>query len=188
MIKKSLIILVLTSFFLTSCEEEALPKPKAFLRLAYNDANYQKTITDCPYTFEFSDKATARPNSKCWINIKYPKLKAALNITYRPVENNNLTELLKEAEKLTYKHSVKADLISSPKTYFNDEKRVYGSLIEVTGNAASPLQFHLTDSTKHFLTGALYFEVQPNYDSILPAIKHVEKDIKHLMETLEWRN
>ena len=65
---------------------------------------------------------------------------------------------------------------------------MYGALSEVTGNAASPLQFHLTDSTNHFITGALYFKVQPNYDSILPAVKYVEKDIKHLMETLEWKN
>ena len=59
---------------------------------------------------------------------------------------------------------------------------------EVTGNAASPLQFYLTDSIHHFVNGALYFEVQPNYDSILPAVKFIEKDIKHLMETLEWKN
>ena len=126
------------------------------------------------------------PNSKCWINIQYPSLKASLNLTYRPVENN-LKELLLESEKLTYKHSVKADGISA-QPYLNADKKVFGSLLEVTGNAASPLQFHLTDSTRHFITGALYFEVQPNYDSILPAIKYLEKDVKHLMETFEWKN
>lgn len=184
--QKLSILVILLSVFLYSCEEETMPKPKAFLRLAYNDANYQKITTDCPYSFEFSDNAKAKPNSKCWINIQYPKLKAALNITYRPVENN-LIELLKEAEKLTYKHSVKADNISA-QPYINTEKNKFGKLLEVTGNAASPMQFHITDSTKHFLTGALYFEVQPNYDSILPAIKYIEKDIIHLMETLEWKN
>lgn len=186
MFKKIFITLFISALLFTSCSEETMPKPKAFLRLAYNDASYQKINADCPYVFEFSDKAKANPNEKCWVNIQYPSLKAALNITYRPVENN-LIELLKEAEKLTYKHSVKADNISA-QPYINEEKNKYGKLLEVTGNAASPMQFHVTDSTKHFLTGALYFEVQPNYDSILPAIKHVEKDIKHLMETLEWKN
>lgn len=180
------ILLVTICLLLVSCNEETLPKPKAFLRLAYNDANYTKSESDCPYTFEFSEMANASPNTKCWINIRYPSLKASLNITYRPVENN-LKELFLESEKLTYKHSIKADGISA-QPYENTNKKVYGSLLEVTGNAASPLQFHLTDSTKHFITGALYFEVQPNYDSILPAIKYVEKDIKHLMETLEWKN
>ena len=171
---------------LTSCSEEIFPKPKAFLRLAYNEAAYQKITSDCPYIFEFSNKAVVQPNEKCWINISYPELKASLNITYRPIQNN-LRELLQESEKLTYNHAIKADGISA-KPFDNRVKKVYGALSEVTGNAASPLQFHLTDSSKHFITGALYFKVQPNYDSILPAVKYIEKDIKHLMETLEWSN
>tara|TARA_R110002073_G_scaffold57778_4_gene146740 strand:- start:156472 stop:157038 length:567 start_codon:yes stop_codon:yes gene_type:complete len=185
--KNLLLIAIIVALLSVSCtEEETLPKPKAFLRLAYNDVSYQKLTSDCPYTFEFSSDAIITPNSKCWVNISYPKLKAKLNLTYRPIENN-LMELLQESEKLTYNHAIKADGISA-QPYNNSTNKVYGSLSEVTGNAASSLQFHLTDSVKHFITAALYFEVQPNYDSILPAIKHVEKDMKHLMETLEWKN
>jgi len=143
---------------MTSCTEEIQPKPKAFLRLSYNDATYQKITSDCPYTFEFSNKAIVTPNEKCWINISYPTLKASLNITYRPVENN-LIELLKESEKLTYNHSIKADGISA-QPFDDATKKVYGALSEVTGNAASPLQFHLTDSTKHFITGALCSKIK----------------------------
>ena len=169
-----------------SCNEETLPKPKAFLRLTYENTEYKKISIDCPYTFEVSNDVKILYDKKCWITIEYPKLKASLNITYRPVENN-LKELLRESEKLTYNHAIKADGISA-KPYENIKKGKYGALSEVTGNAASPLQFHLTDSTKHFITGALYFKVQPNYDSIYPAIKYIEEDIKHLMETLEWKN
>ncbi len=183
---KIIIVSLAIGLFLTSCAEETLPKPKAFLRLAYNEASYQKVTSDCPYTFEFSKEAVVQPNEKCWVNISYPALKASLNITYRPVENN-LRELLQESEKLTYNHAIKADGISA-QPFDDATKKVFGALSEVTGNAASPLQFHLTDSTKHFITGALYFKVQPNYDSILPAVKYIEKDLKHLMETLEWRN
>ena len=167
-----------------SCQEESVPKPKAYLRLAYDQSQYIKTSSDCPYTFEISNLAKANFTDKCWINIEYPNLRATLNITYRSVENN-LIELLRESEKLTYNHAIRADGISSrPFEDLTEEK--YGSISEVTGNAASPLQFHLTDSAKHFLTGALYFRAQPNYDSILPAVKFLEKDIKHLMETLRW--
>jgi gliding motility-associated lipoprotein GldD len=186
-IGKESIVLVLVFFFLmTSCAEESLPKPKAFLRLSYDNAQYQKINTNCPYTFEFSSDVIVTTDSKCWLNITYPKLRASLNLTYRPIENN-LNELLQEAEKLTYNHAIKADGISAL-PFEDTEKNVYGSLSEVTGNAASPLQFHLTDSVQNFITGALYFNVQPNYDSILPAVKFIEKDIKHLMETLEWKN
>ena len=179
-------IFALLSLLLFSCSnEEYLPKPKAFLRLAYNDANYKSLTTNCPYTFEISDIAQADFNEKCWVNIKYPSLKAMLTITYRPVENN-LSELLQEAEKLTYNHTIKADNIIS-NNYENFNLKKYGTLREVIGNAASPLQFHLTDSTNHFLTGALYFDVKPNFDSIFPAVKHIEKDIEHIMETLSWK-
>ena len=175
---------LLIIFTFIACNEESLPKPKAFLRLNYDTTNYKSIHSGCPYIFELSNIANAEFNDKCWVNIKYPTLKATLNMTYRPVENN-LNELLRESEKLTYNHTIKADGISTL-PYENDDKQTFGSISEVTGNAASPIQFYLTDSTKHFITGALYFDVQPNYDSILPAVKYLEKDIKHLMETLEW--
>jgi gliding motility-associated lipoprotein GldD len=184
--KESIVLVIIFFFLVTSCAEETLPKPKAFLRLAYGDVQYQKINTNCPYTFEFSSDAIVTPDTKCWLNITYPKLKASLNLTYRPIENN-LKELLQESEKLTYNHAIKADGISAL-PFIDAKKNVYGSLSEVTGNAASPIQFHLTDSVQNFITGALYFKVQPNYDSILPAVKYIEKDIKHLMETLEWKN
>jgi len=107
-------------------------------------------------------------------------------MTYRPVENN-LKELLLEAEKLTFNHTIKADGISSA-PYVNAQKKVYGSIFEVTGNAASPIQFHVTDSSHHFITGAVYFNVQPNYDSIKPAINYLQKDIIRMIESLEWKD
>jgi len=119
-----------------------------------------------------------------WLKIKYPSLKASIDITYRPVENN-LEELLTDAEKLVFKHTLKAAQII-PKDFVNTEKRVFGSLYEITGNAASQIQFHITDSTKNFLKGSLYFYIKPNYDSILPAVNYIKKDIFNIIETLEW--
>ena len=107
-------------------------------------------------------------------------------MTYRPV-NDNLKELFLEAEKLTFNHAIKADGISSI-PYANKDKKVYGSIFEVTGNAASPLQFHVTDSVQNFITGAVYFNVQPNYDSIKPAISYLQKDIMRMIESMEWKN
>ena len=179
-------IVVLLTMSNASCKEDTLPKPKAQLRLEYKDADYKDLNSNCPYIFQYSTQATSRSNSKCWININYPKLNASINITYRPV-NNNLKELFREAEKLTFNHAIKADGISSV-PFENKRNKTYGAIYEVTGNAASPLQFHLTDSTKNFITGAVYFNVEPNYDSIVPAVKYLEKDLKHLMETLKWKD
>ncbi len=171
---------------LTSCNQNTLPKPKAQLRLEYPEPIYQNIQTNCPYIFQFSKQSIPKINSKCWVNIEYPKLNASINITYRPIDHN-LKELFQESEKLTFNHSIKADKISSL-PFENLTNHTYGAIFRVSGNAASPVQFHLTDSTKHFLTGAVYFNVQPNYDSILPAVNYIENDIKHLMESLEWQN
>ena len=179
----SFAILLLTLF--TSCEEEdSLPKPTGFLRLEYPKATYKNTTT-IPYEFETNNIADVKINSKFWMKIEYPKLNATIDITYRPVKNN-IIELLKESEKLTTKHAIKADAIYYD-TFENNKEKVYGKLSNVTGNAASALQFHITDSTKHFLTGAVYFNTQPNYDSIYPAIKYIEKDLIRLINTAKWR-
>jgi len=182
---KTIAVLIITPLVLISCKEDVLPKPKAYLKLEYQIPTYNLIDTNCPYKFEISTQTIIKTNQKCWVNIDYTKLKATINMTYRPVENN-LKELFLEAEKLTFNHAIKADGISSV-PYADKTKNVYGSIFEVTGNAASPIQFHVTDSTKHFITGAVYFNVQPNYDSIKPTINYLQKDIIHLIESLEWK-
>lgn len=183
---KQALLFFVCSLTLYSCKEDVLPKPKAQLRLEYPEPAYESIHTDCPFIFDKSKVTEVAINNKCWVNIDYVKLKASINMTYRPVDNN-LKELFVEAEKLTFNHTIKADGISSI-PYSNTEKKVYGSIFEVTGNAASPIQFHVTDSTNHFITGAVYFDVQPNFDSIRPAINYLQKDIIHLIESLEWKN
>lgn len=178
-------ILIVVVFALYSCKETSVPKPKSYLSLEYPKANYKKIVTDCPYTFEISDRAIFKQHSKCWASIRYPLLKASLHITYRS-SNNNLPEILKEVEKLTFKHTIKADAIT-PKIYENIKKSVFGTLYTVEGNVATNIQFKATDSTKNVLAGALYFDVKPNYDSILPAVNYLKKDVSHLMESIVWK-
>lgn len=183
---KPFAFLLIATIFL-SCSNDVLPKPKAFLRLEYPTSTYQKVESDCPYSFQISKNAMATLEPNCWMKIKYPNLKATIHITYRKV-NNNLNDVLKEVEKLTFEHTVKADAINAPKLYENNLKKVYGSIINIEGDVASNLQFHVTDSVKNVIYGALYFKVKPNYDSVLPAIDYIEKDIKNLMESISWKN
>ncbi|XLS28853.1 gliding motility lipoprotein GldD [Flavobacteriaceae bacterium M23B6Z8] len=167
-----------------SCEQP-VPKPNAMLRLNYPEARYINLDIDCPFGFEKNEKATLRGTENCQLQIEYPFMKATLHLTYRKV-NNNIDSLLIDAQKLTYEHVIKADdIVEQP--FVNDKDRVYGMLYEVGGNAASQSQFYVTDSTNHFLTGALYFYAKPNYDSILPAVAYVQKDIRALMESMRWK-
>ena len=168
-----------------SCSEETLPKPKAFLNLEYIKPTYQEFFLLRPYTFEFSDRVKLKDSPNNWLKLEYPKLNASIDITYRKIDEN-LRELLVESEKLVFKHTSRAEQISS-NNYVNEREKIYGTLYDITGNAASHIQFHITDSTNHFIKGALYFKIKPNYDSILPAVNYIKNDILHLMETFKWK-
>jgi len=178
-------IVFIIAVLLVACNSETLPKQKPYLKLQYPLASYKITNSNCPYNFEVSNLATVNFKNNCWATIQYPNLKATIHITYRSVDNN-LEEILKEVEKLTFEHTVKADVINAV-PYENLEKKVFGKLYNIEGNVATNIQFRVTDSVKHVLSGSLYFYAKPNYDSIVPAIKYLEKDMMHLVETLEWK-
>lgn len=185
MSKKAIGILFLWVIFSTSCKDEVFPKSKSYLKLNYPATSYYRIQEDCPFSFEVSDYAKVNFRENCWANIEYPSLKATVHITYRKV-SNNLNEILKEVEKLTFEHTIKADAISN-RPFDNFDRKVFAKLYNVEGNVATNIQFRATDSLNHVLSGALYFYSKPNYDSIVPAIKYIEKDIMHLIETLEWK-
>ena len=180
------IIFVFTALLAACQQEEATPKPKAFLRLEYPPHTYEPLQTNLPFSFEKSKYARFTVKSDTTFDLQYPGMKASIYMTYSPV-HNNLKQLLKDAEKLSYKHTVKADGFTH-RDFINESKHVYGRLTLVTGNAASPLQFYLTDSSQHFATGSLYFYAVPNYDSIRPPLEYLEEDIRRLMETWQWKN
>jgi len=172
-----------------SCQEEVTPKPAGYLRLDYPDATYAEFNKEYyPYGFSVNKKAKlSKPKNPqpYWVNINYPNLKGELHITYLPVQNN-LNKLLKEAQNITQSHTIKADGIKQV-VYDNEVQNAHGIVYEVEGNAASPLQFYLTDNKKHFLSGSVYFRAKPNYDSILPAAHYIKKDVQKLIETLHWK-
>jgi len=183
---KNAVVRVGALLLLLSCGDSPLPKPSSYMRLDYPNAEYKVLETKSPYQFEYAGRAVIIQKKNDWVDLYYPDMKATLVLTYRPVKEN-LRALFVDAEKLTFKHMIKADDIQSL-PYENPVSKVYGRVFEVFGNAATQIQFHATDSTNNFLTGALYFYAKPNYDSILPAVHHLKKDIVHLMETLEWKN
>ena len=179
-------ILIAILLLCTSCDEVALPKPRALLRLEYPQNTYQKVSGNCPYSIEISQNSTIEVENNCWGKIHYPTLNATIHLTYRRVDKD-LNDVLKEVERLTFDHTIKADAINA-RPFEDDFKKVYGKIINVEGNVASNIQFHVTDSVKNILFGALYFNVRPNYDSLFPAIDYIERDIRNLMESVEWKN
>ena len=98
-----------------------------------------------------------------------------------------MRKLIIDAQKLPLSHEIKADAIAS-QAYINENNDTYGLFYEIEGNAASQAQFYLTDSINHFITASIYFKTKPNYDSILPAAAYLKKDMREIMESLEWKD
>ncbi|MFD2908313.1 gliding motility lipoprotein GldD [Flavobacterium ardleyense] len=169
---------------LISCGDDAVPKPKGHLRLDYPEAIYETFEPNCAYQFEVNKLGEIK-NDNCSFEINYPKMKATIYLTYKSVDGN-INDLLRDSQKLTYDHAIKADdILEQP--FLNDSKKVYGMFYQVGGNAATNAQFYVTDSVKNFVRGSVYFYAKPNYDSILPAAKYVQDDVRRIMETLEWK-
>lgn len=178
------VFLILT--ILTSCKDEVVVKPSAKLRLEYPNPEYKIVDSNCGFTFSMNDFAKLNKRPNCGINIDYPKMNATIYLTYQNVRTNNLDSLLRDAQKLAYEHTIKANGIPE-QPFVNPDKKVYGMFYSINGNAAAQAEFYVTDSTNHFLNGALYFNAKPNYDSIYPAAEYLREDIRLIMESVEWQ-
>ncbi|TYB70708.1 gliding motility lipoprotein GldD [Bizionia gelidisalsuginis] len=188
-------VIVVFFFTLLGCNEAVTPKPKAFLRLEYPEAIYNRENLEVPFSFdknELAEKVSVKQlpaaTLSYGVNVTYKKLKGTIYLTYKNIEGNEayLRNYLIDAQNFTQEHTKKADGIAG-EVYENKRSNVYGMYYEVNGDAASQAQFYVTDSTNHFLIGSLYFYAKPNYDSIYPAAKYLQKDIKRLMESITWK-
>jgi putative hemolysin len=186
-----MVILLLSTLFMTSCEQEYAPKPKGFFRIALPQKSYQlHAPTGCPFEFEIPLYATeVRDSSQfaepCFMDIQFPAFNATLYLTYKPV-TNDLQKLYEDHRSMTMKHIPKANAIDE-EAFVDAAHHVYGSRYTIKGSAASNTQFYLTDSTSHFIRGSLYFYSLPQPDSIAPVLAFLNEDIKHLIETFRWK-
>ena len=189
----NLVISIVALVVVSSCEEAPLkqPKPRMYFRIAMPPHAYDKANIDCPYTFEkptYSYIDTIRrnrPSEHCWNDIVIPAINARIHLSYKIIHNDLATHI-EDMHKLAFVHDVKADDIMA-KEISNPAKKVYGLLYDITGNAASPYQFYLTDSTSKLVRGALYFDAKSVRDSLDPLVDFAKQDIDRLVETFEWK-
>ena len=128
-----------------------------------------------------------RPENPYWVNIDFPGFSGKIYISYKQIGGaNQFNKLVEDAFKMTSKHSLKASSIDEIPV--KGGPGVEGFVFDVGGNAATGKQFFITDSTRHFLRGALYFDATPNFDSIQPVEQFLYQDMQHLIQTLRWRN
>ena len=183
-------------FFLASCGNDSsdnyTPKPKGFPRFDLPPHAYKTLEPTHPYQFEYNKAARILPDTFArsephWIFINYPEYKASVQLTYKPVNNDvtRLRAMLEDAYKLAARHNIKA--YSIEQRTLKLKSGMEASVIDLTGDVPSQVQFVVTDSTKHFLRGALYFNTATENDSLQPVIDYIRKDVLHLLNTLHWR-
>ncbi|MCU0460212.1 MAG: gliding motility lipoprotein GldD [Bacteroidales bacterium] len=182
--------LLMSLIIMAGCGETPVPRPAGYFRIDLPEKGYVHFDSPCSYAIEYPQYAVVNPHpggasDTCWMDIEFPSLKAKIHLTYFDIRNN-LASLTEISRDMAYRHTIRAEAIDE-KLWANDSSRVYGILYDLKGNTASAVQFFVTDSTRHYLRGSLYFMAQPNEDSLMPVINFLREDIIHLIETLNWR-
>jgi len=189
--KRVPIVLFLFLLIFASCTETYTPKPRGYFRIDLPVHEYIIFDTTFPYSFEYPVYAVLgpdpfSPDEPYWLNIDFPEQKGRIHLSYKKVKNN-LKEYMEDSREFVIKHIPKASAINDS-LILDRERNLYGLVYQIEGmGAASPCQFFVTDSTDHFVRGALYFDVVPNNDSLAPVINFLRKDIEHLLSTFRWK-
>lgn len=206
-----LLLLLLLSF--AACNSPYTPRPRGYFKIDFPERSYVAfRDPSFPYSFEYPGYSRIVRDSSLfdgagenpyWINIDFPTFKGRIYLSYKAIGGystfkvkrgdkyvdslglNSLEGLVDEAYRMTFKHTTKASGISD--SLFRTIHGVSGAYFRVEGNAATARQFFVTDSTRHFLRGALYFDSTPNEDSLSVVNDFLEADMKHLIETFRWQ-
>ena len=188
---KKIYLIALFFVIFTACREIYTPKPRAFYRIHLPEKEYVRYDNKLyPFTYEIPVYATVSPYKieadLRWANVDFPDFNATINLSYQRLRNN-LNEHVADVMLFVDRHKGKATRIRELE--FDDhENRVFGMVFDIRGSGvASMYQFFITDSLRHFVRGALYFNHQPNNDSLAPVIDFLKADMDHLIETFLWR-
>lgn len=173
-----------------------IPKPKAYFEIPLPAKEYvQSNFDNCPFEFQYPKYGSVQKKElyfgnkmedPCWFNIEFPEFNATLYFSYKDMDGKeDVQTILDETRQLTWHHTVKAEFIDE--RIVQKGENIHGIYYNVGGNAASSIQFYLTDSIDHFLRASLYFKNAPNIDSTKEVVQFLEQDIQYLIETFEWK-
>lgn len=187
--------LILLLLVFVSCNSDYTIRQKGYFKIDLPKHEYQLfDKPGYPFSFEYPVYSSVlqdtsffedKPENPYWLNIDFPSINGKIYISYKDVAKNDFNKLVDDAFKLTYKHSTKATAIKD--SLMRTPNGITGIFFKVGGNAATARQFFATDTAKHFLRGALYFDATPNADSLGVVNSFLEADMKHLINTLRWK-
>ena len=188
-------IFILVFIALVACNSDYTLRQRGYFKIDFPEHQYQTyDQPGSPYSFEYpvygkivrdTTFFEAKPENDYWINIDFPQFYGKIYISYKEIKKSNFDSLVADAFKMTYKHTSKATEIRD--SLMMTPMGLTGVFFQVGGNAATAKQFFVTDSVKHFVRGALYFDASPNADSLDVVNNFLEQDMKHLINTLRLK-
>lgn len=199
--------------FFAACNSNYSSKKTGYFKIDFPEHTYQLyNNPEFPFQFEYPTYAAIvkdstffdrSPENPYWVNVDFPQFEARIFLSYKIIggraivkveqENgsekdsitiNNFDKLRNDAFTLTNKNNVVASSIKD--SLFITPNNITGIFFSVAGNAATASQFFVTDTTKHFLRGALYFNATPNADSLAPVQQYLKEDMLHLINSFKW--
>jgi len=196
-LKTFLWLLLPFSLYLLSCNTNyTVDKKRGYFKISFPEKRYRLfDEPGYPYSFEYPVYANVikdstffetRPENEWWINIDFPQFNGKVFVSYKEIGKHKFDSLLNDAYTLSYgQHAKKASAIE-PRP-FRTPNNIDGVYFTLEGNTATANQFFLTDSVKHFLRGALYFDAAPNEDSLSIVNDFLKKDLEYMINTLRWK-
>lgn len=188
---------IMVAAALLACNSDySVGKKKGYFRIDFPEKKYQLfDKPGYPYTFEYPTYATVIKDSTFfgdkagdwWINIDIPQFDGRIYVSYKEIGKvNQFDSLVRDGFKMAYKQHM--DISTGiDDSVMKTPNGVEGLYFTLKGNTATANQFFLTDSVRHFLRGALYFNAAPNEDSLGIVNAFLKQDLQHLINTLRWR-
>ncbi len=214
--KCTLFILTAVAFaaIISSCNSTYGTRKRGYYKINFPKREYVKFDKEgFPYSFEYPAYATivrdttyfdTTPENPFWVNVDFPQFKGRIFLSYKKVGGltiyktkgangqykdttgiNIFEKMVNDAFNMTNKNNVAATYIRD--SLVKTPNGIHGVFFKVGGNAATAKQFFLSDTTKNFIRGALYFEATPNADSIKPVQDFIQADLEHLINTFKWK-
>ena len=188
--------LLVSGVIILGCNSEYTFKERGYYKIDFPEKSYQVfNEPGFPYSFEYpvygrivqdTSFFEDEPENPFWINIDFPQFDGRIYLSYKEIGRNDFEKLVNDAFTMSYKqHTYKASSIEP--TNITTPNNINGVYFTLTGNTATAHQFFLSDSTKHFLRGALYFDAAPNADSLSIVNDFLKADMQHLINTLQWK-
>lgn len=192
------LLLFLSSLSWLGCNSDyTVGKKRGYFKIDFPVKKYQAfDQPGYPYVFEYPEYARVSKDSTYfgeraedwWINIEMPRFGGRIHVSYKPINQyNRFDSLVEDGYKMAYRQHINM-ATGIRDSVFKTPQGVEGIYFDLGGNTATANQFFVTDSVRHFLRGALYFDATPNADSLGIVNDYLKKDLLHLINTLRWKN